>query len=55
MEKSVQSSYIGGEIWRELFGALINKEGYGGSYLELLYLRRDLEMPVPSNYISGGI
>ena len=55
MEGAIWSFYIGGEIWRELFGAFINKEGYGGSCSELLYLRRDLERPVPSSYISGGI
>ena len=44
-----------GEIWTGLIRVFILVERYGGSYLEILYLRRDLEMPVPSNYISGRI
>ena len=55
MEEAVWSSYCWGGISRGLFGAFILAEGYGGSCSELLYLRRDLERPVPSNYISGGI
>ena len=42
MEGAVQSFINWGGMWRELFGALINKEGYGGSYLKLLYWRRDI-------------
>ena len=41
--------------WRELFEALIIGEGCGGSFLELLYWWRDIEKPVQSSYISGGI
>ena len=35
MEEAIWSSYNWGGMWRELFGALINKEGYGGSCSEL--------------------
>ena len=41
--------------WRELFEAFIIREGCGGSYLELLYRRRDLEEAVWSFYNWGGI
>ena len=44
-----------GKIWTNLIKALILTERYGGNYLEFLYLRRDFEMPVPSNYINKGI
>ena len=89
MEEAVWSSYIGGGIWRGLFGGFILVEGYnkgwrgpfgaliigegygeacseqlyqrediirdGESCLKLLYWRRNLERPVWSIYISGGI
>ena len=42
MEEVVWSSYIDGEIWRELFGAVIIGEGSQKTCLEQLYSRRDI-------------
>ena len=53
VEKAVRSFYIGGEIWRGLFEAIIlaeeynkGEERYGEACSELLYSWRNIEMPV---------
>ena len=43
LERLIWSFYIGGEIWRELFKALIIRERSRDAYLELLYRWRELE------------
>ena len=48
MEEAVWSSYIGGEIWRGLFRAVILAEGHYEGW-------RDLERLVWSSYIGGEI
>ena len=65
MEGVVWSSYIGGEIWRKLFGAVIIGEGYYKKWRGLfkalilaeIYYKGwiDLEEAIWSSYIRGEI